>query len=255
MTDAPAPAALTFTVSPDFNVRQLPGWYVVNTWLQRHTGDAIHLQTFDDFGALHQALDSGRVDLIYANAFDAARLVRDQGYIPLARPHGRPDEAVVAVNASSAVHEVEQLTTGTRVATTDNPDVHMMGMIMIEPADLGPATVQISRCPNFVLVAKALLYDEADIGFFLAETFDELSSTIRNQLRVLVRSEIFVISHLFLVHPRLAHRADALRRSLLLMDAEDKGRAALDDVGIERWDAVEQEEVEFMIDLMAALTQ
>jgi phosphonate transport system substrate-binding protein len=255
MTDAPASAALTFTVSPDFNVRQLPGWYVVNTWLQRHTGDAIHLQTFDDFGALHQALDSDRIDLIYANAFDAARLVRENGYVPIVRPHGRADEAVIAVNANSTVHEVEQLLVGTRVASTDNPDVHMMGMIMIEPADLGPANVQISRCPNFVLVAKALLYDEADIGFFLAETFDDLSVTIRSQLRVLVRSEIFVISHLFLVHPRLAHRADALRRSLLLMDAEDKGRAALDDVGIERWDAVEQEEVEFMIDLMAALTQ
>jgi phosphonate transport system substrate-binding protein len=246
---------LIFTVSPDFNVKYLPGWYVMNTWLQRHTGDAIHLQTFDDFGALHEALADDRIDLVYANAFDAARLVRDHGYIPLARPHSRPDEAVVAVNASSVVHEVEQLASGTRIATTDNPDVHMMGMIMIEPADLGPGNVVITRCPNFVLVAKALLYDESDIGFFLAETFDELSSTIRSQLRVLVRSEIFVISHLFLAHPRIAGRADALRRSLLLMTSEEKGLVALDDVGIERWDAVEQEEVEFMIDLMAALTQ
>jgi phosphonate transport system substrate-binding protein len=248
-------APLTFTVSPDFNVRHLPGWYVVNMWLQRHTGDAVHLQTFDDFGALHKALDEGRIDLIYANAFDAARLVRDHGYIPIARPHARSDEAVVAVNLSNPVHSVEELQPGTRIASTDNPGVHMMGMIMIEPADLGPTNVQVTRCPNFVLVAKALLYDESDIGFFLAETFDEMSSTVRNQLRVLVRSEIYVISHLFLAHPRLAHRAEAIRRSLLRMDSEEKGLAALDDVGIQRWDAVEKEEVEFMIDLMAALTQ
>lgn len=248
-------SALTFTVSPDFNVRQLPGWYVVNTWLQRHTGEAIHLQTFDDFGALHEALDHDRIDLIYANAFDSARLVRDHGYVPVARPHGRPDEAVVAVAVTSSCAAVEDLPPGTRIASTDNPDVHMMGMIMIEPADLGPANVHITRCPNFVLVAKALLYGEADIGFFLAETFDELSPTIRTQLRVLVRSEIFVISHLFLAHPRLAHRVEALRNSLLMMSTDEKGLVALDDVGIERWDPVEQEEVEFMIDLMAALTE
>jgi phosphonate transport system substrate-binding protein len=246
--------ALMFTVSPDFNVKYLPGWYVVNTWLQRHIGEPIHLQTFDDFGALHEALDEDRIDLIYANAFDAARLVRDHGFIPIARPQGRSDEAVVAVNVSSSVYEVEQLGVGTRVGTTDNPDVHMIGMIMIEPADLGADTVVVTHCPNFVVVAKALLYDEADIGFFLAETFDELSSTIRNQLRVLVRSEIFVISHLFLVHPRRAHRADAIRRSLLLMAEDARGRAAMDDVGVQRWDAVEEEEVEFMIDLMHALT-
>jgi phosphonate transport system substrate-binding protein len=248
-------SALAFTVSPDFNVKHLPGWYVVNTWLQRHIGEPIHLQTFDDFGALHVALDEDRIDLIYANAFDAARLVRDQGYLPIARPHGRPDEAVVAVNVSSPTYEVDDLVVGTRVATTDNPDVHMMGMIMIEPADLGADTIEVTRCPNFVVVAKALLYDQADIGFFLAETFDELSATIRNHLRVLVRSEIFVISHLFLVHPRIAHRADAIRRSLLLMDEDARGLAALDDIGVQRWDAVEQEEVEFMIDLMHALEE
>ncbi len=248
-----APTPLTFTVSPDFNVKHLPGWYVVNTWLQRHTGESIRLQTFDDFATLHRALLGDHIDLIYANAFDAARLVRDHGFIALARPDGRPDEAVVAVNISSPVHEVEALGVNTRVASTDHPDVHLMGMILIESADLGPETVQIHRYANFVLVAKALLYDDADIGFFLAETFDEMSPTIRSQLRVLVRSEIFVISHLFLVHPRLAHRADAMRRSLLMMDADPKGMAALDDVGIRRWAEVEPEEVDFMIDLMDAL--
>ena len=80
----------------------------------------------------------------------------------------------------------------------------------------------IERSRTFVLVAKALLYDDADVGFFLATTYDELASDVLGQLRVLVRSEISVISHLFLVHPGSRH-----------------------------WPT--QEEVEFMIDLMHAL--
>jgi len=246
--------ALLFTVSPDFNTKYLPGWFVVNTWLQRHLEEGIHLETFDDFEGLHHAMRGGAIDLIYANPFDAARLVRDHGYLAIARPHQRPDEAVVAVNAATGAAAVEDLLPGTRVATTDNPDVHMMGMIMIEPADLDATNVFQMQRPSYVLVAKSLLSGEADVGFFLAETFDELSATVRSQLRVLVRSEIFVISHMLLVHPRIADRIPALRMHLLAMADDPKGKAALDDVGIDKWDPVEQEDVEFMIDLMVALT-
>ena len=31
--------SLIFTVSPDFNTKYLPGWFVVNTLLQRQTGE------------------------------------------------------------------------------------------------------------------------------------------------------------------------------------------------------------------------
>jgi phosphonate transport system substrate-binding protein len=245
---------LFFTVSPDFNAKYLPGWFVVNTWLQRQLDEGIHLETFDDFDSLHAALRSDSIDLIYANPFDAARLVRDHGFLAVARPHQRPDEAVVAVRADSAVRSVDDLLPGTRIATTDNPDVHMMCMIMIEPADLDAGNVFQQQRPSYVLVAKSLLSGEADVGFFLAETFDELSATVRNDLRVLVRSQIQVVSHVLLVHPRIANRIGPLRECLLSMAGDARGRAALEDVGIRSWEAVDQEDVEFMIDLMTALT-
>ena len=67
--------SLIFTVSPDFNTKHLAGWFVVNTLLQRQTGEGIHLETFDDFESLHAATAADQIDLIYANPFDAARLV------------------------------------------------------------------------------------------------------------------------------------------------------------------------------------
>jgi phosphonate transport system substrate-binding protein len=246
--------SLIFTVSPDFNTKYLPGWFVVNTLLQRMTGEAIHLETFDDFDDLHQATRLDQIDLIYANPFDAARLVRDHGFVALARPYGRPDEAVIAALAASPIDSIESLRPGTRIASTDNPDVHMMGMIMIEPADLDAGNVTIEQRPTFVLVAKSLLDGTADIGFFLAETFDEMSETIRKQLKVLVRSQIYVISHVFLAHPRVASKVAAIGGALLALASDPRGRMALDDVGIDHFEPVEQEEVEFMIDLMVALT-
>lgn len=245
---------LTFTVSPDFNTKYLPGWFIVNTWLQRHLGEPTHLEVYDGFDELHQAMAAESIDVIYANPFDAARLVRDHGYVPLVRPTDRPDEAVIATLADGPIQAVEDLLPGTRIATTDDPDVHMMCMIMIEPADLNAGNVAMQRRDNYVLVAKSLLQGSADIGFFLAETFDDLSGPIRSQLRVLVRSQIYVINHLFLAHPRLGARITALRDALLHMADDPKGAAAMDDVAVPGWAAVDQEEVEFMIDLMVALT-
>jgi phosphonate transport system substrate-binding protein len=159
------------------------------------------------------------------------------------------------VPANSSYREVEDLRPGIRAAATDNPEVELMSLVLLEPADLARQDVAMTVLPNHVSVAKALLYDEADVGFFLAATYDDLSPDVSSQLRVLVRSEIFVITHLFLIHPRLAAFADTFRRCLMVMDTDAKGLAALDDVGIDRWDPVEQEEVEFMIDLMHALQE
>jgi phosphonate transport system substrate-binding protein len=40
---------------------------------------------------------------------------------------------------------------------TEDPDVHMMGMIMLEPGDLDTSNVEMVPCDTYVLVAKHLL--------------------------------------------------------------------------------------------------
>ena len=61
----------TFTVSPDFPPDYIAGWYVLNTFLQRRTGEHIHLELYDRFDQQRAAIDAGQIDLIYANPFDA----------------------------------------------------------------------------------------------------------------------------------------------------------------------------------------
>lgn len=43
--------SLFFTISPDFSPDHIPGWYIFNTWFQRKTGEAMHLELFDGFPA------------------------------------------------------------------------------------------------------------------------------------------------------------------------------------------------------------
>ena len=75
---------LQLTVSPDFSPDHIAGWYVFNTWLQRKLGVRIHLELYDDFDSQRQAIAANKVDLIYANPYDAAMLVREKGFVAIA---------------------------------------------------------------------------------------------------------------------------------------------------------------------------
>jgi phosphonate transport system substrate-binding protein len=242
-----------FTVSPDFTPDHLSGWYIFNTWLQRQTGVPIHLEMYNNFNDQRQAIRNDKISLIYANPFDAAMLVREKGFLPLVKPAGVSDEAIIAVNANNHVEDVAHLSPGIRLAFTDDPDVKMMGMIMLEPGDLDANNVQSIPCDTYVLVAKHLLRGEADAGIFLAEAFDDLSDMIKKQLRILVRSQISVIHHSLMIGPKLLEKRDEFQKCLIEMNKASKGPGVLESLGFNAWEKVDGEQMQFMIDLMDTL--
>lgn len=242
-----------FTVSPDFTPDHLSGWYIFNTWLQKQTGEGIHLEMYDSFDSQRKAIKDDMIDLIYANPYDAAMLVREKGFQPLVKAQGVSDEAIIAVNAENKVEDVAHLSAGVKVAYTDDPDVKMMGMIMLEPGDLDADNITPVISDSYVVVAKHVLKGEADAGIFLAEAYDDLSSVIKKQLRVLVRSQISVIHHSLMIGPRLQHKKSEILQHLITMGDDAKGQGVLQSLGFDAWQPVDDEEMEFMIDLMDTL--
>ncbi len=242
-----------FTVSPDFPPDHISGWYIFNTWLQKQSGEAIHLEMYDNFPKQREAISQDKIDLIYANPFDAAMLVREKGFLPLVRPAGKSDEAIIAINAQNAVDDVAHLSPDIRVAVTEDPDVHLMGMIMLEAGDLDESNVETMVCDSYVLIAKQLLRGNADVGIFLAEAYDNLSNIIKSQLKVLVRSQISVVHHSLMIGPKLAEKRAVLQKLLVDMNNDEKGRGVLESLGFDAWMPVDDEEMEFMIDLMDTL--
>lgn len=241
------------TVSPDFPPAQIAGWYIFNTWLQRQLGVPIHVELFSDFASQRAVIQDNGIDLIYANPFDAAMLVREKGFTAIATPLHKSDEAIIAVAVDSPIQHIEDLQPGIRIVATDDPDVNLIAMIMLEPADLSAHNVQTQTVDTYVLVAKKLLQGQADVGFFLRDAFDTLSGMIQRQLRELIRSEIHVIRHVLLAGPRLREQHEALRCILPAMNTDVKGKGVLESLGLLGWEIQEQEDTEFMIDLMDTL--
>jgi phosphonate transport system substrate-binding protein len=243
-----------FTISPDFSPDHLSGWYIFNTWLQKITNEPIRLVFYDNFELQRQAIENDCVDLIYANPFDAAMLVREKGFKSLVRPDGYSDEAIIAVHTNSNLKEVADLKSGISVATTDDPDIFMMGMILLEPAELDKSNIELLACENYILVAKQLIRGSANVGIFFAEAYDDLSNMVKKQLRILVRSQIDIIHHSLMIGPRLQKKQRLFQKVLTEMSNNEKGKAVLASLGFQQWQIVNEEAMEFMIDLMDTLS-
>ncbi|MDO9106133.1 MAG: PhnD/SsuA/transferrin family substrate-binding protein [Methylovulum sp.] len=242
-----------FTVSPDFSPEHLPGWYIFNTWLQRRSNEAIHLELYDSFQKLGSAIEADQVDLIYANPFDAAVLVRKKGFLPLVKAAGVSDEAIIAVHGDYPALDIGDLSSGIKVALPEAPDVSMIGMMLLEAGDLNAGNIRALMCDSYILIAKQLLQGNVDVGVFFAEAYDDLSNITKSKLKVLVRSQISVIHHTLMIGPKLASRRDDIQHSLVTMNQDEKGKHVVKSLGFDAWVTVEDEEMEFMIDLMDAL--
>lgn len=243
----------TMSVSPDFSPQHIAGWYIFNTWLQIQLSQNIHLSLYDNFQIQRDAIDANKIDIIYASPFDAAMLVRDKGFIAVAKPMNKPDETIIATAVDANIDTIDHLVAPINIAKTDDPEVNMIGMIMLEPANLSTENTQSQIVDTPVLVAKKLFQHQADIGFFLKDAYHDLSAFIKKQLRILVTSQIHVITHSVLISPRIKALHHDIQTALLNMQNLPKGQGVLNSMNISEWEIQTQEDAEFMIDLMDTL--
>lgn len=245
---------LNFLIAPDFSPEHFAGWHMLNTTLQKRSGTQLHLLTPTSAAEQAAFLAQDKADIVYANPFDAAHMVRTLGYLAFARPAKRFDEMVIACAAESAVQKVEDLKPGCRIAVTDNKDIKLIGQRLLEPADIGPADIAWVIVESYQAAARLAIKQEVDAAFFLAESFASLSRMTRSQIRPLVESAIHDISHVVLAHPRMAAQLPALSAALLTLQSDAAGQAVLDALGMsDGFEAITQEDAEFMIDLMDTL--
>ena len=245
---------LNLLIAPDFAPERFAGWHLLNTLVQKQSGLALHLLTPASATEQAQLIADGKVDAIYANPFDAAALVRDSGYQAIVRPIGKSDEMVIATAANSNLNVVEDLAPGNKIALTDNKDVKLIGLRLLEPADLTEADVQWQLVDTYQAAARLAIKGEVDASFFLAEAYHSLSRLTKSQLKPLIESRLADITHVVLVHPRMQGDAAKLRDALMALKTLGDGQAVLDDLGISGgFKVMNEEDAEFMIDLMNTL--
>ncbi|WP_197457556.1 PhnD/SsuA/transferrin family substrate-binding protein [Snodgrassella sp. CFCC 13594] len=245
---------LNFLIAPDFPPQYFAGWHFLNNRLQHVLSQPIHLLTPANAEEEKAALASDSVDIIYANPFDAAYLVRERNYLPVARPVNVSDEMVIASKSGSTLQQLTDLKPGTSIVCTDNIDVKLIGLRLLEAVDLEEGDIKWQAADTFQAVARKIMKGEVDVGFFMASAYHHLSALTKHQLHVLIESRINDLSHVLLVHPRLAELQTQLQEGFANLKNSAEGQHLLSELGFnDGFDVLKQEDVEFLIDLIETL--
>ena len=242
-----------FVIAPDFPPNLFSGWYTLNTLLQKRSDLAIHLETPASSNEQTQMIDAGGIALVYANPFDAATLIRDKGYKAIARPVGKSDEMVIVSSAKGDIKTLDDLKKGAKVAMADNRDVKLIGLRLLEAVDLTEADINFEIVETYQAAAKLVAQGQVDAAFFISEIFHSLSNLTKTQLNVLIESDLASITHVLLAKDDFGD-SQKLVDTLLALKNDADGQAVLTELGMPNgFEAVSEEEAEFMIDLMETL--
>ena len=240
-------------IAPDFSPERFAGWHMFNTLIQKRANLNMHLNIPTSHAEQEAVISEGDIQVIYANPFDAATLIREHGYHAVARPIGKSDEMVIAAAANSDINHLEDIKAGATIAMADNRDVKLIGLRLLEAVDIEEADLNWSVTETYQAAARQVIKGEAQAAFFLAEIFHSFSRLTKAQLSVLIESDLADISHVLLIKDGFPD-TDILMNAILNLHNDDDGKEALAELGMPQgFEAMNEEDAEFMIDLMQTL--
>ena len=240
-------------IAPDFSPERFAGWHMFNTLIQKRANLNMHLNIPTSHAEQETVISEGDIQVIYANPFDAATLIREHGYHAVARPIGKSDEMVIAAAANSDINSLDDIKAGATIAMADNRDVKLIGLRLLEAVDIEEADLNWSVTETYQAAARQVIKGDAQAAFFLAEIFHSFSRLTKAQLSVLIESDLADISHVLLIKDCFPD-TDILMNAILNLHNDDDGKEALAELGMPQgFEAMNEEDAEFMIDLMQTL--
>ena len=219
-------------IAPDFSPEFFANWHMFNTQLQRALDTTIHLQMPAGYREQNDLIDSETIALVYANPFDAGSLMREKGYIALAKPNLPSDQVLVVANAQSALAALSDLPADSRVLITANRDMERIGLDVLQGTAITADSVQWLPTRTFTELARRLMANEAEIGLFLASSFRSLNASTQGSLKILFETQFDSFGHTMLLHPDFAEQADKLREVLVNMVQSPVNKMTLEDLGM-----------------------
>lgn len=240
-TPTAAGAKLAFTVSLQSS-HQLTGWYYLNTLLQRTLERAMSLD-IRQLDGTDTPDDAALPALAFVRPFDACALMSRHGYLPVARPQDDTDEVCIVVRHDEPRQALTEFG-GAQVATASARSfVFLLGRFCCDEYGLPSEPLQYQFTGNEITALRSLVRGQSDLLFMLQRNYHQLAALSRADTRVLHESETGMAYHMLLLHPDQAALLPALRQALLTLGETDKGRQALQDLGMSAWAAPRDDEI------------
>ena len=227
-----------FSVCPHDTAKNLLGWFTINTYLQRQLGTGIHFEPQENFLAERQRVLELGCQIVYANPYSAGCFARDRGYIPVARPVGIKDEALLISRIDATLPEQPRV-----ASATDKLIIHRLGLRLLATLCIDITKVSFQFVGNHLNAAAAVIDQKADLGFVFNETWAGLAEPSRVQLQVLAESRDGQAFHCFMVSPDWADKRQEIQEVLCRMNDDPAGRKVLDDLHFTAFEPISHEDL------------
>jgi ABC-type phosphate/phosphonate transport system substrate-binding protein len=183
--------------------------------------------------------------LLFAKPFEACLMMKQYGFIPLARPIADADEVVILTRSDDtrSLSDYEGVSVGT--ATKDS-FVYLLGRFLCDENGLDSAKFVFDFSGNEIKALQTLIRKKCDLVFMLKKTYEGLSSFSKNNVRKLDESQTDFACHFFCVAPHLQEQGEALVEVLLEMAQEEQGEKILQDIQIQGWTRPEEGELKML---------
>ena len=245
---------INFLIAPDFPPEYFAGWHFMNARLQKMLDVNIHLLLPANSTEEQNEIDQDKVDIIYANPFDAAKLIRELGYLAVVQPVNVYDEIVIASSAEFPIKKLDDVKKGMTVLATEYYDVKLLALRLLESVDIEEKDLVWQKSDSFAALANGLIKKRGHIGLFLASAYKKLTDFTRSNLTTLIESKIRDLNHVVLIHPRQATMLEMLQQAFCTLNQSDDGQTILDDLGLKNgFTVMSQEDIEFLIDIIETL--
>ena len=240
-------------IAPDFSPDRFAGWHMFNILIQKRANLNMHLNMPASYTEQETLVANEDIQVIYANPFDAATLIRYLGYRAVACAIGKSDEVVITASSASDINSLEDIADGSTVAMANNRDVKLIGLRLLESVDLAESDLDWKVTETYQAAARQVIKGDAQVAFFLSEIFHSFSRLTKSQLNVLIESDIADISHVLLIKDGFPDE-EILMNAILNLHNDKDGQEALAELGMPQgFESMCEEDAEFMLDLMETL--
>lgn len=240
---------IKFLVAADFSPISFGGWHLLNAHLQKVTDLPIHMVVAESRSEQKDGLFHQKNPLVYADPMDAVQLVREQGYLPVARLRGESDEVLLVGAAEGAYQGAGDMKAACKILSADSVHLRQAGLRLLP--DLSQADVEWVNVETFQETARRLTNQEADAAVLLNSTFALLLPGTRNRLKILAQSQMGGLHHAVLLHPDYAEKQPAFTEAFAKLDESPEGKRILMDLELAGFDALSVEEMTAMAGRLA----
>lgn len=226
-------------VCPHDTAQNPERWYFFTQYFSNVLKIPVCFENYLDFAEFHQHLSEA--DIIYANPQDSINLIKNMGFVPLVRPDKKFDEVVFIASTDIDTPNLFSLQ-GTRVASVARLLPTKIALYILNKHAIKPK--EILDCNSWLGAVNSIIKGETNFAFLYKDTYEALSAYSKEMINAFFISEERLAFHCLNISPRLLDQQAQLVNALTTIDTDEAGREVLKKLALERWLAVNRQEIE-----------